>query len=117
MNSQTLSSRADLEHAEAVLREVLVADREQPDKRDAGSLGRMLVHIVNIHQAVGSSPERHSNAAKRLGDFAMTTTRMIERNPESAPKLNRLTLALRTASERLALLAGASASRVPADNP
>ena len=105
MNSQTLTSRADLEHAETLLREVLVRDFAPNAKGDAGSLTRMLVHIVNIHHAVATSPERHTNAAKRLGDFAVVTTRMTRRNPEAAPKLNRLAHALRTASRRLTELA------------
>jgi hypothetical protein len=102
MNSQTSLSRADLEHAEALLREILVEDFEREAKTDAGSLQRMLVHLVNMHVAVTTSPELQANAAKRLGDFAVTTTRMTVRNPEVAPKLNRLSHALRTASERLA---------------
>jgi hypothetical protein len=105
MNSQILSSRADLEHAEALLREVLVRDFESNSTGDAGSLARMLVHVVNIHHAVSTSPERLSNAAKRLGDFAVVTARMTTRNPDAAPNLNRLAHALRTASERLTELA------------
>lgn len=101
MNSQTSLSRADLEHAEALLREVLVEDFERDAKTDAGSLQRMLVHLVNMNVAVSTSPEQHANAAKRLGDFAVTTTRMTARHPDAAPRLNRLTHALRTASARL----------------
>jgi hypothetical protein len=101
MNSQTLSSRADLEFAEAALREVLVSEFKQEAKADAESLDRMLVHIVNMHEAISTSPERHANVAKRLGDFAVTTNRMAGRNPVAASKLTRLSQALGTASLRL----------------
>jgi len=101
MNSQTLSSRADLEFAEAALREVLVSEFRQDAKADAESLDRMLVHLVNMHEAISSSPERHANVAKRLADFATTSSRMAERNPAAATKLARLSTALRSASERI----------------
>ena len=90
MNSQVASSRADLEFAESALRDGL-----------ATLLNHMLTHLVNMGEAISTSPERHDNVAKRLGDFAMTTSRMAIRNPDSAPKLTRLTEHLRTASERL----------------
>ena len=65
------------------------------------SLGRMLVHLVNMHEAIATSPELHANVAKRLGDFAATTTRMADRNPEVASKVKRLSQALDTARSRL----------------
>ena len=101
MNSQTMSSRADLEFAEAALREVLIGEFKQDASADARSLDRMLVHIVNMHEAISTSPERHANVAKRLGDFAITTTRMASRNPDVASKLTRLSQALGAASSRL----------------
>ena len=101
MNSQTLSSRADLEFAEAALRDVLISEFKQEAKADAESLDRMLVHIVNMHEAISNSPERHANVAKRLGDFAVTTNRMAGRNPVAASKLTRLSQALGNASMRL----------------
>lgn len=101
MNSQTSTSRADLEFAEAALREVLVEDFKKEARTDALSLDRMLVHIVNMHEAISSSPERHANVAKRLGDFAITTTRMASRNPDAATRLTRLSQALGAASQRL----------------
>jgi len=64
------------------------------------SLDRILVHIMNMGEAI-DSPERHPNVAKRLEDFATTTSRMAERNPEAAPKLSKLSDALRAASLRL----------------
>jgi hypothetical protein len=100
MNSQTLSSRADLEFAEATLRQVLVA-QFQDAKTDAMSLHRMLVHLVNMHQAISMSPERHANVAKRLVDFATTVARMANRNPDAAPMLTKLADILRAAGVRL----------------
>jgi hypothetical protein len=100
MNSQTLSSRADLEFAEATLRQVLVAQFHDA-KTDAMSLHRMLVHLVNMHQAISMSPERHANVAKRLVDFATTVARMASRNPEAAPMLTKLSDILRSAGVRL----------------
>ena len=100
MNSQVACSRADLEFAESALRDVL-AGVQHESKADATLLNHMLTHLVNMGEAISTSPERHDNVAKRLGDFAMTTSRMAIRNPDSAPKLTRLTEHLRTASERL----------------
>jgi len=101
MNSQALSSQADLEFAENALREVLLEEFKDESRPDAKSLGRMLVHLVNMRETIGTSPEVSTNVAKRLGDFAATTTRMADRNPEAAPKLMRLAQALDTASSRL----------------
>jgi len=100
MNSQVLSSRADLEFAEATLRQVLV-EQLKDAKADAMSLQRMLVHLVNMHQAISMSPERHANVAKRLGDFARTVERMANRNPAAAPLLSKLAEILRAAGVRL----------------
>lgn len=115
MNSQTLTSRADLEFAEVALRDVLVQeDFKTKAKADAMSLDRMLVHIVNMHEAISTSPERHANVAKRLGDFAMTASRMVGRNPEAAPKLARLSEVLSQASVRLSEVNAAAAAKTPA---
>jgi hypothetical protein len=100
-----MSSQADLEIAEAALRAVLDEDFRTGAKVDAMSLDHMLVHIVNMHAAIGSSPERHANVAKRLGDFAVSTSKMVDRNPQAAPKLTRLTGALLTARTRVGELA------------
>src|SRR5262245_43451571 len=86
VNSHALSSRAELEFAEAALRDVLIGEFEQGARADAKSLGRMLVHIVNMHEAISTSPASHANVAKRLGDFALTTTRMASRHPDAALK-------------------------------
>ena len=101
MNSQTLSSRAELEFAEVALRDVLIGEFAEEAKSDAKSLSRMLVHLVNMHEAVCISPERHANVAKRLGDFAGMTSRMANRNPAAASKLTRLSEMLDAAGSRL----------------
>jgi hypothetical protein len=101
MNSQTTSSRADLEVAEAAIRDILIGDFKEDAKADAMSLNRMLIHIVNMQEAISTSPETRVNVAKRLGDFASATTRMASRNPDAAPKLSRLAEALGIASARL----------------
>jgi hypothetical protein len=101
MYSQTPSPRADLQIAEAALREVLVEAFKQDAKADAMSLDRMLVHIVNMYEAIDTSPDRLANVAKRLDDFATTTARMADRNPAAAPKLSKLSEALRATSVRL----------------
>ena len=101
MNTKILSSRADLEIAEGSLRSVLIDEFREEAKADAQSLDRMLTHLVNMQGAIGDAPEIHTNVAKRLSDFATTTLRMASRNPEAAAKLTRLSVALRSASERL----------------
>lgn len=101
MNSQTMTSRADLELAEVALRDALGAEFHEDSKSDATSLGRILVHLVNMNRALSTSPEVHANVAKRLGDFAVSTSKMADRNPEAAPKLERLAEAFRSASARL----------------
>ena len=101
MNSQTSCSRAELEFAEVALRAVLASELAKVGKADATSLQRMLHHIVNMNLAISTSPERHANVAKRLGDFAVATARMARRNPDAAARLTRLSDVLRTAGSRL----------------
>src|SRR6185295_12139287 len=101
MNSQNLQSRARLEQVEALLRDVLLNDFDGESRGEGGSLGRMLVHVVNIHHAVSLTPEGHENAAKRLGDFARTMERLTARKPESAARLARLAEVMRAASSEL----------------
>src|SRR5262245_7267312 len=101
MNSQTCSSRAELEFAEAAIRDVLVDEFKRDAKTDAMSLDRMLVHITNMNEALTSSPESHSNVAKRLDDFATTTAKMAGRNPLAAAKLSRASGLLRAVSLRM----------------
>jgi hypothetical protein len=101
MHSQTSLARADLELAEAALRGVLVEEFRADSKADAMALDRVLAHVVNMYEAISLSPERHSNVAKRLDDFATTASRMAGRNPDAAARLSRLSEALRAASARL----------------
>lgn len=101
MNSQTSCSRAELEFAEAALREVLARELGKAEKADVTSMQRMLRHIVNMNLAISTSPERHAEVAKRLGDFAVTTSRVAGRNPDAAASLTRLTEVLRAVSSRL----------------
>jgi hypothetical protein len=101
MNSQTCLTRAELEFAELRLRDVLVEEFRQDSKADAMSLDRILVHVVNMNEAISTSPESHDNVAKRLDDFAGMTSRMATRNPTSAAKLTRLSEALRAVSARI----------------
>jgi hypothetical protein len=108
MNSQTLISRARLEHAEALLREALARDFDGNTSSLARSLARMLVHVVDIHRAVSSAPEAYANAAKRLGDFAATLERMALARPEAAPRLERAAAAMRAARTEMHKLAGAA---------
>jgi len=101
MNSQTCLTRAELEFAELRLRDILVEDFRKDAKADAMSLDRILVHVVNMNEAISTSPESHLNVAKRLDDFAGMTSRMASRNPASASKLTLLSEALRVVSSRL----------------
>ena len=100
MNQQTSSPQADLQAAEDAMRDAI----RTPDAittPDAGSLDRMLVHVINMREAISSSPERHVNVVKRLNDFALTTNRMMSRHPGATPQLARVSEALRTASQSL----------------
>jgi hypothetical protein len=101
VNAQTTISRAGVEQAEALLRELLADGFQEESGADARSLGRMLVHLVNINVAISGQPDRHANAAKRLEDFAVTTWRMAARNPNAVDKLTRVTHTLRQAGLRL----------------
>ena len=101
MNSQTCLTRAELEFAELRLRDILVEEFRTHAKADASSLDRMLVHVVNMNEAISTSPERYADVAKRLDDFAAMTSRMASRNPASASKLTRLSDALRAVSSRI----------------
>lgn len=101
MDSRIAISRARLEHAEALLREVLVRDFENTRAAEGGSLGRMLVHIVNMHQAISTSTDGIANVAKRLGDFALTTSRISVPDANSAARLEQLVAALKSAKSGL----------------
>jgi len=101
MNSQSYSSRADIEVAELALRAVLVDEFRKEARSDAQSLDRMLAHLVNMNLFLSTSPEILDNVKKRLGDFAAAATRMADRNPDSGPQLKVAAEKLQQASERL----------------
>jgi hypothetical protein len=101
MNTETSVSIQPLVHAEELLRDVLRQEFDENVKSDAASLARMVVHIVNMQRVVDSSTDIRANAAKRLVDFAVTTTRMASRNPASAVRLSKAAEALREASTQL----------------
>jgi hypothetical protein len=101
MDSRTSISRGRLEHAEALLREVLIRDYDSAPTGDAGSLGRILIHIVNMHRAVSTSTDAHQNVAKRLGDFAQVLGRVKPPTAGSAARLTRLAGALQSARSGL----------------
>lgn len=73
---------------------------------DAGSVARILVHIKNINSSVLASTNDHTNAAKRLNDFAITLARIARNadapNEELVSRMTSVTGNLRTASEELA---------------
>jgi hypothetical protein len=101
MDSDTSISRGRLEHAEGLLREVLIRDYDCESTGDGGSLGRILIHIVNMHRAVSTSTDEHQNVAKRLGDFALALGRVKPQTPDSAARLTRLAGALQSARSGL----------------
>jgi hypothetical protein len=101
-----------LEQAEAQLRDIF--QRHLPNApAEAGSLGRMLNHVVNIRRAVSESTDDHANAAKRLGDFALTVERMAKRAPandeEMTARIHNLANTLKTAGSELASVKAAPA--------
>jgi hypothetical protein len=101
MDSRTSVSRGRLEHAEALLREVIIRDFDADQTGEAGSLGRILIHIVNMHRAVSTSSDEHRNVAKRLGDFALVLRRVTPPTAGSAVRLTRLAGALDAARSGL----------------
>lgn len=101
MEAQAQTSETHLLQAEALLRDVLEKEFEGSTDGDAASLERMRLHLVNMHRAVATSPEVHANVAKRLGDFAMTTTRLAARWPASSVRMTELANTLRAASSEL----------------
>ena len=109
MDPRITISRSRLDHAEALLREVLVRDFDDSKVAEAGSLGRMLVHLVNMNHAVSTSTDGYANVAKRLGDFANTTARITVPDADSAARLARLVAALKSAKAGL--------EENPAENP
>ncbi|MEJ0085658.1 MAG: hypothetical protein WDO72_08250 [Pseudomonadota bacterium] len=76
-------------------------DFDAEPRGDAGSLGRILIHIVNMHRAVSTSTDEPGNVAKRLGDFAQVLGRMKPPNADSAARFTRLAGALQAARSGL----------------
>jgi hypothetical protein len=101
MDTRLSISRARLETAEALLREVLAEDYDGEQTSEARTLGRMLVHIVNMHQAVSNSTVDDANVARRLGDFAKSMSRVTPPTEESGVRFKRLTDALISAKAGL----------------
>jgi hypothetical protein len=76
MSISTLSDSNPLTRAADQLRDICREHGHLAVPFDAGSLARMLVHIGNINHSVLASTEDHSNASKRLNDFAITLRRV-----------------------------------------
>jgi hypothetical protein len=94
-----------LDQAEAQLREIV--GQGLPDApMDASTLSRITIHIANIKRSVSTSSEDHANAAKRLGDFSDTVTRMAKRakpdEKDMAARMSDLAHTLRSAGTALA---------------
>jgi len=105
---QTSSSAFDnpLEAAASELRTLCRNPGALPPPFDAGTVGRILVHITNINRSVVASTQDHVNAAKRLNDFALIFTRLgrasAPPNGELAARLSSVADNLRAASGELA---------------
>src|SRR5438046_1815151 len=94
-----------LEQAAAQLREL--AQRQQSiAPAEANVLRRMLTHIVNMKRSVLSSAQDHANAAKRLGDFSLTLSKMADNLQAAdhglATRLKQLAASLSLAGRQLA---------------
>jgi methyl-accepting chemotaxis protein len=104
--TDTTNAMRILEQAESQLRELCERRDQFATPIDTGSLGRMLVHIQNIHRSISESTRDHVNAAKRLTDFAVTLGRMATRftpgSEELAARIQSLADLLRTAGAELA---------------
>lgn len=94
-----------LEVAASQMRNLCRVGESLPPSFNAGSLGRMLVHIENIGRSVTASRADHVNAAKRLNDFAIIFARVARRSEEAngplAHRLRSVSDNLRAASEQL----------------
>ena len=94
-----------LEAAARQIRSLCDEGETLPSWFDAGSVGRILVHIDNIGRSVTASMQDHVNAAKRLNDFADIFGRFAKNSqpPDEAlaARLNSVSDNLRAASEEL----------------
>jgi hypothetical protein len=90
-----------------------------PSWFDAGSVGRILVHVDNIGRSVTASMQDHVNAAKRLNDFAVVFARFAknsEPDGQLAVSLTSVSDNLRTASRKLAEEVGAQGGNRTSDS-
>jgi len=105
-----------LEAATRQMRNLCAAGETLPSWLDAGSVGRILVHVDNIGRSVAASVQDHVNAAKRLNDFAVTFARFAKNSePPDGPLAARLISVsnnLRAASEELSRTEAAPESPV-----
>lgn len=104
----TISSpefESPLEAAASQMRNLCPDGEAPPEWFNAGSVGRILVHIDNIGRSVAASKQDHVNAAKRLNDFALIFARFAKNSaPPDGPFAVRLASVsdnLRAASENL----------------
>ncbi len=93
-----------LEDSETRLREIF--QRRLPSApAEAGTLGRILAHVVNIKRSVSESSLDHVNAAKRLADFASTINRMAQQllttDKDTAARMTELATTLTLAGAQL----------------
>jgi hypothetical protein len=104
--SDNFQSQNPLDRAAAELREICRENARLVSPFDAGSLARMLVHINNINQSVLASSRDHVNAAKRLGDFAVTLGRIARHvateNADLAQRVTNVANILQAAGVELA---------------
>jgi hypothetical protein len=106
MSSHAPASHNPLEAAANQMRDLCREGDSLPARFDAGSVGRMLVHIDNINRSVTASTQDHVNASKRLNDFAVIFERFArDVDPPDGPLAVRMASVssnLRAASEKLA---------------
>jgi hypothetical protein len=106
MSDSTPAVENPLESAITQLREICSDGDLLKPSIDAGSVGRMLVHLENINTSVLASTQDHVNAAKRLNDFALTLARIAKNsdlpNEMLTARMAIVAANLRAASEVLA---------------
>jgi hypothetical protein len=106
MSDSTPTVDNPLESAITQLRNIC-SDREVlKSSIDAGSVTRILVHLVNISTSVLASTQDHVNASKRLNDFAVALARIAKKsdapNEVLTTRMTSVSETLRGASEELA---------------
>jgi len=95
-----------LEYAITQLRRISSDPELLKSSIDAGTVRRMVGHLVNINLSVLASTQDHVNASKRLNDFALTLARIAKKsespNEVLTTQMTSVTMTLRAASEALA---------------